>query len=283
LKTKEKRALIMPDHPKISISRQCELLSLSRGAYYYDPRPLSEEGKRFMDLIDREYTAHPFKGSRRLKDHLEELGHRVSRDRVRRLMRLLGIEAVYPKPRLSIRNKKHAVYPYLLRNTSISLPDQVWCSDITYIRLQDHFAYLTVVMDWHSRYVLSWKLSPSLESGFCIDALSDALQISTPDIFNTDQGSQYTCGDFIEMLKSADIQISMDGKGRAFDNIMVERLWRTLKYEEVYLRDYTDFYTAQDYLGNYILYYNQERRHSSLGKRTPSEVYWQGREQRKAG
>lgn len=236
-----------------------------------------------MDLIDREYTAHPFKGSRRLKDHLEELGHSACRDRVRRLMRLLGIEAVYPKPRLSIKNKKHAIYPYLLGNISITRPDQVWCSDITYIRLQHHFAYLTVVLDWYSRYILSWVLSPSLESDFCIKALSTALTISTPDIFNSDQGCQYTSGDFTSMLKTAGIEISMDGKGRAFDNIMVERLWRTLKYEDVYLREYTDFHIALDYLGDYIHYYNEERRHSSLGKRTPSEVYWQGREDRKAG
>ena len=269
--------MIEPVHPKISIARQCELLDFSRGAYYYTPHPMSEENLYMMRLMDEEYTRHPFKGSRRLKTYLEEQGFPVSRERVRRLMGLLGIEAIYPKPRLSASNKAHKKYPYLLGNIAIVSPDQVWCSDITYIRLNQDFAYLTVVMDWFSRYILSWELSSTLESDFCVKAPGTALQISQPEIFNTDQGSQYTSEDFTEKLLSSGIRISMDGKGRAFDNIMVERFWRTLKYEDVYLKEYGDFFNALDNLEAYFYYYNEERRHSSLGNWTPAKVYREGR------
>lgn len=267
----------MTKHPELSISRQCELLGLSRGAYYYNTRPESEENVQLMRLMDEEYTLHPFKGSRRLMDHLLEKGFVVCRDRVRRLMSIMGIEAIYPKPRLSIGNEAHKKYPYLLGKMAIIVPDQVWCSDITYIRLKHEFAYLTVIMDWYSRYIISWRLSPTLESDFCVQALVDALKGSRPEIFNTDQGSQFTSESFTETLISAGIRISMDGKGRAFDNIMVERLWRTLKYEEVYLKEYRDYFFALDNLEAYIYYYNEERRHSSLGNRTPAEVYREGR------
>jgi putative transposase len=229
-----------------------------------------------MRLIDEEYTRHPFYGSRRLRDWLNEQGHRIGRDRVRRLMRQTGIEAICPKPRLSLQNREHRVYPYLLRSLDIVRPDQVWCSDITYIRLKREYAYLTVVMDWFSRYVLSYELSLSLESNFCIQALERALTITTPEVFNTDQGSQYTSEAFTSVLQKTGILISMDGKGRAFDNIMVERLWRTVKYEEVYLNEYADHFSAREHLDEYFEFYNAERRHSGLGKRTPSAVYHGG-------
>ncbi len=269
--------MVDPEHPKISVARQCELLDFSRGAYYYTPRPFSEEELHIMRLMDEEYTLHPFKGSRRLRDHLQEHGFSVCRDRVRRLMRILGLEAIHPKPRLSVGNKEHKKYPYLLNDVKIVSSDQVWCSDITYIRLNQEFAYLTVVMDWFSRYIISWELSSTLESDFCVKALKDALQASRPEIFNTDQGSQYTSHAFTKTLQSSGISISMDGKGRAFDNIMVERFWRTLKYEDVYLKDYKDYFSALDNLEAFIYYYNEERRHSSLGDRTPAAVYREGR------
>jgi len=231
-----------------------------------------------MRLIDEEYTRHPFYGSRRLRDWLNDQGHRIGRDRVRRLMRQMGIEAICPKPRLSLRNREHRVYPYLLRSLDIVRPDQVWCSDITYIRLKWEYAYLTVVMDWFSRYVLSYELSLSLESNFCIQALERALTITTPEVFNTDQGSQFTSEAFTLVLKDAQVQISMDGKGRAFDNIMVERLWRTVKYEEVYLNEYANHFSAREHLGEYFKFYNEERRHSALRKRTPLAVYQEGRQ-----
>jgi len=229
-----------------------------------------------MRLIDEEYTRHPFYGARRLSDWLGIQGHPACREKVGRLMKLMDIQAIYPKRSLSVRDNKDRVYPYLLHRLPIDRPDQVWCSDITYIRLRHSFAYLTVIMDWYSRYVLSWDLSLSLESRFCIRALETALEIATPEIFNTDQGSQYTSNDFTKVLENAKVRISMDGKGRAFDNIMVEHLWRTVKYEEVYLNDYLDYFSCRARLANYFEFYNNERRHTSLGKRTPSEVYHEG-------
>lgn len=262
---------------ELSIMRQCELLGLSRAAYYYRPHPVSEKDVWLMRLIDEEYTRHPFYGSRSLRNYLEKQGHRVCRDRVRRLMGIMGIEAVYPRKRLSLRNKEHKVYPYLLRNLEIVRPDQVWCVDITYIRLRRSFAYLVAVMDWFSRYVLSWELSLSIEAGFCVTALEAALELSIPDIFNSDQGSQFTSEDFTTLLLDSGVDISMDGKGRVFDNIMIERLWRTVKYEEVYLKDYTHVFAARESLEAYFTFYNEERGHSSLGGKTPSAVYWDGR------
>lgn len=266
--------MVEPNHPHITIASQCELLGLSRSAYYYCPRPVSEEDLRLMQLIDEEYTRHPFFGSRRLCDWLNAQGYRTGRDRVRLLMRKMGIAAISPKPRLSLPDQEHRVYPYLLRTIDIVRPDQVWCSDITYIRLTRGFAYLTVVMDWFSRYVLSYELSLSLESDFCVHALEKALTITTPVIFNTDKGCQYTSEAFTSILKNADVQISMVGKGRVFDNIMVERLWRSVKYEEVYLNEYTNHFSARTSLGEYFKFYNEERRHSGLGKRTPAEMYF---------
>ncbi len=230
-----------------------------------------------MRILDEVFTKRPYFGSRRLRDELAARGHPIGRHHVRRLMRLMGLEAIYPKRRLTVRNGAHKVYPYLLRNLAIIRPDQVWCTDITYIRLKAGFAYLVAVMDWFSRYVLSWELSMSLESGFCVSALKAALPLSRPGIFNTDQGCQYTSEAFTKVLLDAGIRISMDGRGRAFDNIMIERLWRTVKYEEVYLKDYGHLFAARESLGEYIGFYNEERRHSGLAGQTPSAVYWDGR------
>jgi len=270
--------LIDKANKHISIFRQCELLGLSRGAYYYQPRPVSEKDLHLMRLIDEEYTRHPFYGSRRLSDWLKDQNQAVSREKVRRIMRLMGLEAIYPKKGLSLKNKEHRTYPYLLRGLRIDHPDHVWASDITYIRLRRGFAYLVAVMDWFSRLVLAWELSLSLDSSFCVNALKRALARSRPEIFNSDQGSQYTSSDFVEVLEGEGIRISMDGQGRAFDNIMVERLWRTVKYEDVYLKDYTDYQDACYNLEAYFDFYNQERRHSSLAKKTPLQAYGKNNE-----
>ena len=267
-----------PENQQVSIGRQCELLGISRAGYYYNPRPVSNEDLLITRLLDEEYTRHPFYGARRLSDWLSSQGHPAGRKKVGRLVKEMGLEAIYPKKPLSLKNRDHKIYPYLLRTLTINRPDQVWCSDITYLRMQRGFAYLTVVMDWFSRYVLSWELSLSLESDFCVLVLKRALERAKPEIFNTDQGSQFTSGAFTAVLKNAHIQISIDGKGRAFDNIMVERLWRTVKYEEVYLNEYMNYSSARKYLGKYFKFYNQQRRHSALGKRTPSQVYHQGRQ-----
>lgn len=265
--------LIERDHPTLSITRQCELLGLSRPGYYYSPQGISERDLTIMRLIDEEYTRHPFYGSRRMRDWIRDQGYPICRDHVRRLMRLMGIEAIYPRRRLSIPNKEHRIYPYLLNDLKITRPNQVWAIDITYIRLFEGFCYLVAIMDWYSRYVISWELSLSMETEFCLEALERALSIATPEIFNSDQGSQFTSDEFTAMLKDSGIQISMDGKGRVFDNIMIERLWRSVKYEEVYLKDYEDFWVAQESLGVYFPFYNEERRHQNLKKARPLEVY----------
>lgn len=277
LEVEARRAAVEADCEALSVVRQCELLGLSRSGYYYRPQPVSEEDLSCMRRMDEIFTKHPYFGSRRLRDDLAEQGHPIGRDHVRRLMRLMGLEAIYPKKRLSLQNKENRVYPYLLRDLMIVRPDQVWCSDITYIRLKRGFAYLVAVMDWFSRYVLSWELSLSLESGFCVSAVEAALEIAQPEIFNTDQGCQFTSEGFTRVLLDAQVQISMNGKGRAFDNIFIERLWRTVKYEEVFLKDYEHPLAARDSLGEYFGFYNEERRHSSLEGRTPSAVYWEGR------
>ena len=266
--------MVEPLHPHITIARQCALLGLSRSAYDYCPQPISVADRQLMRLLDEEYTRHPFYGARRLRDWLHGHGHRIGRDRVRRLMREMGLEAIAPKPRVRLPDRAHQVYPYLLRSLDILRPDQVWCSDITYLRLRRVFAYLTVVMDWFSRYVLAYEVSLSLESDFCVRALKSALTLTTPEICNTDQGSQYTSEAFITVLQKAEVQISMDGKGRCFDNIMVERLWRTVKYEEVYLHEYADLWDARRQLGAYFTFYNDERKHTGIGNRTPADVYY---------
>ena len=227
-----------------------------------------------MDLIDKQHTKTPFYGSRRLTAYLKYgEGYDVNRKRIQRLMRLMRIEAIYPKPKTTSRDKEHKIYPYLLRDVEVVKPDQVWSTDITYIRVGNGFVYLTAILDWFSRYVLSWKLSNTLENTFCIEALEEALGYSKPDIFNTDQGSQYTASNFLKSLIDRDIKISMDSKGRALDNIFVERLWRSVKYEEVYLNEYKTMLDAYNSLKKYFKFYNEERFHQALSYRIPKEFY----------
>ena len=263
------------DHPDISVRRQCELLGVSRSSYYYQAAETSAEDLRLMRLIDEQYLRTPFFGSRQMTAWLKRFtGECVNRKRVVRLMKRMGIEAIYPQRKTTIRNPKHRVFPYLLRNMQIVRKDQVWSTDITYIPLRTGFMYLVAVMDWFSRHVLSWQLSNTLENHFCISALEDALQISTPEIFNTDQGSQFTSNRFIDTLKRHSIAISMDGRGRALDNVFIERLWRTVKYEDIYLKDYGTAAELRSGLSEYFSFYGTERPHSSLGHRTPAEVYY---------
>jgi putative transposase len=271
----DKRRYIEPGHPRLSIARQCELIGLPRASYYREMGPTeSEQNLELMRLIDEEYLRHPFYGTRKMRDYLRRLGHKVNRKRVRRLMRKMGLASIAPKPNTSRAAPQHKVYPYLLRGLDIGRPNQVWCSDITYIPLEHGFAYLTVVLDWYSRYVLSWEVSVTLEEDFCVSALESALRRhGRPEVFNTDQGSQYTGAAFTGVLKAHQITISMDGKGRAMDNIMVERLWRSVKYEEVYIKDYRSVAELVQGLKAYFEFYNHERPHQSFGGQTPAEVY----------
>jgi putative transposase len=259
----------------LSIGRQCELLDLNRTTYYYRSERDESYNRTLMHLLDEQFTRTPFYGVDRMTEYLRRRGHRVNPKRIRRLMRQMGLEAVYPKPRLSQNGTEHRRYPYLLREISIERPDQVWCSDITYIRMLYGFVYLVAVMDWFSRYVLSWELSTTLEAGFCVRALQQALRSSKPEIFNTDQGVQFTSAEFLEPLTAGGIRISMDGRGRVFDNIFVERLWRSVKYEEVYINEYRQVKDAREGLSRYFGFYNRERPHSALGYQTPHEVYFQ--------
>ena len=268
--------MIEAGHPRLSVRRQCELLGVSRAGLYYRPGGESAENLRIMRLIDETYTRRPFYGVRKMTAHLRRAGEVLNLKRVRRLMRLMGLEAIYPKKRLSIGTEGHQRYPYLLRDLVIDRPDQVWCADITYLRLRRGFLYLTAVMDWHSRYVLSWELSGSLEADFCLEALEAALRKGAPEIFNTDQGVQFTCEAFTGALQARDVRISMDGRGRCYDNIFVERLWRTVKYEEVFLSDYAGPVEARQGLKTYVRFYNEQRPHQALGYRTPAEVYFAG-------
>lgn len=269
----EKRGLVDVNHKVIPIWRQCELLSLSRSSFYYRSIPVSDFNLRLMGLIDRQYTDNPSWGVPRLTKWLRRQGFKVNRKRISRLMRSMGLEGIVPKKRLSTPNKEHKVYPYLLKGLDISRPNQVFCSDITYIPMRKGFIYLTAVMDWASRYILSWKVSLTLDAAFCVEALEEALAINAPEIFNTDQGSQFTSKEFTDILKKNNVAISMDGKGRVFDNIFIERLWRTVKWEEVYLKDYASVAEAIRSLRDFFRRYNEERPHSSLGDRTPYEVY----------
>lgn len=268
--------MIEPESHELPISRQCELIGLSRGTYYYKPGPDKEEEYNLilMRLIDEQFTKTPFYGSRKMTTCLKRQGHKVNRKRIRRLMQTMGLEAIYPKPNLSKSLKEHKKYPYLLRDIEITRPNQVWSTDITYIRLRQGFIYLVAVIDWYSRYVLSWEISTTLDKEFCMKALNRALESGKPEIFNTDQGVQFTSLEFTGRLEDAGIKISMDGRGRALDNVFVERLWRSVKYEEVYLKDYQDVRIAKDGLRNYFQFYNAERPHQSLGDATPTEVYY---------
>jgi putative transposase len=261
----------------LSVVRQCALVGLARSSYYYE-RMVTEsaENLELMRLIDELYLRRPFYGSPRITDWLRDLGWQVNEKRVARLMRLMGLQAVVPGPHTSRPHPEHRVYPYLLRGLAIVAPDEVWCADITYIPMYRGFLYLVAVMDWFSRYVLAWELSNTLESGFCVVALNQALGRGRPGIFNTDQGAQFTSEDFTGSLEASGVRVSMDGRGRVMDNLFVERLWRTVKYEEVYLRDYADGIAARSGLAEYFHFYNTERRHQSLGRRTPEAVYFKG-------
>jgi putative transposase len=265
--------LIEPDHAELSVRRQCELLGLPRSSFYYTPASVSPDDLRVMALIDRAYTAHPEYGSRRMALWLGEQEEEVNRKRVQRLMRVMGLEAIYPRPKLSVPGAGHRIYPYLLRNVEIERPDQVWSTDITYVPLPGGFMYLAAIIDWYSRYVISWRLSNTLDGSFCQEMLEEALSQGKPKVFNTDQGVQFTASAWTGRLESAGVQVSMDGKGRCLDNVFVERLWRTVKYENIYIRCYSSVPELKAGLGRFFPYYNCERWHQSLGYQTPAAVY----------
>jgi putative transposase len=259
------------------VRRQCELLGLSRSSLYYEPAGETAENLRLMRLLDEQYTACPFYGSRRMTAWLVRQGEAVNRKRVRRLLGLMGLEALYPKPRLSAPGKGHRVYPYLLRGVAVERPDQVWSADITYVPLATGFMYLAATIDWYSRYVLAWRLSNTLDGSFCLEMLEEALSRGRPEVFNTDQGVQFTAGGWAGRLERAGVAVSMDGRGRCLDNVFVERLWRSVKYEDIYPHGYEAVAQLQRGLGRYFPFYNEERPHQSLGYRTPAEVYQRGR------
>lgn len=257
----------------MSIRRQCELLELNRSSLYYQPVGESDFNLLLMKELDEQYTRTPFYGVCKMTEQLRQLGYEVNEKRVRRLLRKMGLEAVYPKANLSKRHPDHKVYPYLLRGVKINRCDQVWSTDITYIRLERGFVYLMAIIDWYSRYVLNWALSTTLEADFCIDALAEILESSQCEIFNSDQGSQFTAVQFTDLLLDKGIQVSMDGRGRALDNIFVERLWRSVKYEKVYLNDFQNVQDAYSGLKEYFEFYNHERLHQSLDYRVPAHIY----------
>lgn len=267
--------MIDPADRKLSISRQCQLLKLNRSMFYYKKRPIKPMDLKLMKLIDEQYLKTPSWGSRSMRNHLRRLGYKVNRKRVQRLMRIMGLEAIYPKPKTSRPHPGHKVYPYLLRSVTIDRPNQVWAADITYIPMSHGFMYLVAVMDWHSRKVLSWRLSNTLEADFCVEAVEDAIgQCGTPEVFNTDQGAQFTSQAFTNLLKDHDIKISMDGRGRVQDNIFIERLWWTLKYQYLYLWSFDNGSQLRQGLDRWFHFYNQERSHQALDNLTPDEVYY---------
>ena len=270
----QRRELVDRRHRNLSIVRQCQLLGVSRSGLYYRAKGASQQDLSLMRELDRQYLETPFYGSRRMKACLERRGKPVSRKRVQRLMRVMGLRAIYRRPRTSQPAPEQRVYPYLLRDARVTRSNQVWAADITYLPMARGFLYLVAIMDWHSRYVVAWRLSNTLEAGFCAEALGDALNQATPDVFNTDQGSQFTSRQFTQVLEGRGVKISMDGKGRYADNIFVERLWRTVKYEEVYLKAYGNATEARRELGEYFQFYNNRRPHQSLGYRTPAEVFY---------
>jgi len=267
------RPLVDRGHPEISVRRQCALLGVNRSGLYYELSGESEQNLLLMRLLDEQYTRTPFYGSRKMTEWLASEGHAVNRKRVSRLMELVGLEAVYPKPKLSQPGEGHRIYPYLLRGTTVERVNQVWSTDITYIRMAQGFLYLVAIMDWFSRFVLSWSLSLTMEVEFCIEALKRALRRGRPEIFNSDQGSQFTSERFTGELAEQQIAISMDGRGRCMDNIFVERLWRSLKYEEVYLKDYASVIEARSGIARYFQFYNHDRLHQSLDYQTPAAIY----------
>jgi putative transposase len=274
LTTEQKRKLMEWNNTQISLCRQCKLLSLSKGALYYEPAKLDQFSLSIMGFIDLQHIKTPFFGSRKMVAALERCGYIVNRKRVQRLMKLMGISAIYPKRSLSQKSKAHKIYPYLLKGIKIDNPNFVWSIDITYIQLRGGFLYLVAIIDWYSRYVLSWRLSNTLDVSFCLEALEEALSKGTPAIFNSDQGSQFTSKDFTQILLDKGIKISMDGRGRVFDNIFIERLWRSVKYENVYLKGYETCEETIDGLGSYFPFYNNQRPHQALGYKVPHEVHY---------
>lgn len=267
--------LIEPANKQISIGRQCELLGLSRSTYYYEPCPESQENLELMRLLDKQYMDTPYYGIRRMRWFLGQKGYQVNHKKVARLLRLMGLEAVYPKPNLSKANPAHKIYPYLLRGVKIEQVNQVWSTDITYIPMAKGFMYLVAVMDWYSRFILSWQLSNSLEMDFCLDALDASFQYGQPQIFNSDQGAQFTATAFTDKLADKGIRISMDGRGRALDNVFIERLWRNVKYEYVYLYAPASGKELWAGIDQYFTRYNYQRPHQSLDYLTPAQVYFQ--------
>ena len=274
----QRRRMVDRERLSLSTARQCALLGVARSSLYYRPREASGENLALMQSMDRQYLDTPFYGSRRMKVWLaREGGRRVSRKRVQRLMRIMGLRAIYRSPRASRPAPERRVYPYLLEKIRVTRPNQAWAADITYLPMARGFLYLVAIMDWHSRYVVAWRLSNTLEADFCVDALREALGQGQPEVFNTDQGSQFTSLEFTQALQEHGVKISMDGKGRYTDNIFVERLWRTLKYEEVYLKAYANASEARRELGAYLRFYNDQRPHQALGYRTPAEVFHEAR------
>lgn len=269
-----RRKWLDPDCSCLSMRQQTQLLQINRSSLYYKAAGESEYSIMLMNLLDEQYTKTPFYGVAKMTAYLNERGHTVNVKRVRRLLRKMGLEAIYQKPNLSKANAEHKIYPYLLRNVAITRCDQVWSTDITYIRLRHGFVYLVAIIDWYSRYVLNWRISTSLEAEFCIEALEETLEKGQCEIFNTDQGVQFTTKRFVDPLLSLGIKVSMDGKGRALDNIFVERLWRSVKYEDIYLKDYESVEDVKTGMGQYFEFYNHQRYHQSLGYKRPAEVYY---------
>jgi len=270
--------MVDAENTSFSKKRQCELLGIHRSGLYYEPVPVPEEDLRLMQALDLQYMETPFYGRRRMVIAMRQQGFEVGQAKIRTAMKIMGLEAIYPKPNLSKSHPEHKKYPYLLKGVIICRPDQVWAADITYIPVSGGFGYLFAIMDWYSRYIIEWQVSNLLDADFCIEALERALSKRQPEIFNTDQGVQFTCFQFIEQLKSHQISISMDGRGRAFDNIMVERLWRSVKYENIYPRAYRCLKDVKNGLTEYIQFYNEKRPHQGLKNLTPKEMYHGKRE-----
>jgi putative transposase len=283
MRVERRRALIEPGHGRLSIVRQCELVSISRSSFYYQPVGETAENLALMRLIDAQFLETPWYGSRQMARHLRRDGHEVGRKRVRRLMGVMGLVPIYQRPRTTVPHPEHRVYPYLLRDLAVERPNQVWCADITYIPMRRGFLYLVAVMDWATRKVLAWRVSNTMDVAFCVEAVQEALaRFGCPEIFNTDQGSQFTSSEFTEVLRAAGVRISMDGRGRWVDNVFIERLWRSLKYECVYLHAFETGSELRAGLLRWIGYYNTRRPHSTLGGRTPDEAYGTGMMERLA-
>lgn len=267
--------MVEPDHPELSIGQQCKLLSIARSSFYYVPKGEPEQNLSLMRLIDEQFLETPFFGVQQMTWHLRNDGHLVNEKRVRRLMRLMGLMPIYQKPNTSRPGRGHKTYPYLLRGLRVDRPNQVWCSDITYLPMRRGFLYLVAIMDWHTRKVLAWRISNTLEADFCVEALNEAIhKFGPPEIMNTDQGSQFTSFAWTDRLRRTGVRISMDGKGRYLDNIFIERLWRTLKYECVYLHAWETGSQAKAGIRKWMTFYNHQRPHSALGGRPPAVVYW---------